>query len=194
MSSCPMANRNATKSSKPSTKRISRMRPAWWKCRRISRPISKKTTLSFFPWAQSRKRMISKNWSRRSVLVCGISLLACALAPAQTSPAQTRTPAIALIDAADAAQWQTWTKSVGWQVITAAGASDTDIDARARALAAAVAEAVKNGSVDPTRVYLAGRNEAAAAVFYTIARIPDRWAAGVALGGRGSRGGSEGSR
>ena len=127
--------------------------------------------------------MISKNWSRRSVLACGISLLACALAPAQTSSNQAKTPAIALIDAADAAQWQTWTKSVGWQVITAAGASDTDIDARARALAAAVAEAVKNGSVDPTRVYLAGRNEAAAAVFYTIARIPDRWAAGVALGG-----------
>src|ERR1039457_130518 len=183
MSNCPMANRNATKSSNRNTRRISRTRPAWWNCRRISKPISKRTILSCFPWAQSRKRMISKNWSRRSVLVCGISLLACALAPAQTSPAQTRTPAIALIDAADAAQWQTWTKSVGWQVITAAGASDTDIDARARALAAAVAEAVKNGSVDPTRAYLAGRNEAAAAVFYTIARIPDRWAAGVALGG-----------
>jgi predicted esterase len=122
--------------------------------------------------------MISKNWSRRSVLVCGISLLACALAPAQT-----RTPAIALIDAADAAQWQTWTKSVGWQVITAAGMPDANIDVQARALAAAVAEAVKNGSVDPARVYLAGRNESAAAVFYAIARIPDRWAAGVALGG-----------
>jgi predicted esterase len=127
--------------------------------------------------------MISKNWSRRSALVCGISLLAGALAPAQTAPAPTKTPAIALIDAADAAQWQTWTKSVGWQVVTAAATPDADIDARARALAAAVAEAVKSGSVDPARVYLAGRNEAAAAVFYTIARIPDRWAAGVALGG-----------
>ena len=71
--------------------------------------------------------MISKNWSRRSVLACGISLLACALAPAQTSSTQAKTPAIALIDAADAAQWQTWTKSVGWQVITAAGASDKEI-------------------------------------------------------------------
>jgi predicted esterase len=116
------------------------------------------------------------------VLACGISLLACAPVPAQT-PAQTKTPAIALIDAADAPQWQTWTKGVGWQVVTAAGLPDADVDTRARALAAAVAEAVKSGSVDPTRVYLAGRNEAAAAVFYTIARIPDRWAAGVALGG-----------
>ncbi len=126
--------------------------------------------------------MISKNWSRRSVLVCGISLLACALAPAQT-PAPAKTPAIALIDAADAAQWQTLTTGAGWQLIVAAGAAGADMDARAKALAAAVAEAVKNGSVDPARVYLAGRNEAAAAVFYFIARIPDRWAAGVALGG-----------
>jgi predicted esterase len=127
--------------------------------------------------------MISKNWSRRFVLACGISLLTRALAPAQTLPAQNKPPAIALIDAADAPQWQTWTKGVGWQLITPAGTPDADIDARVKALAAAVAEAVKNGSVDPTRVYLAGRNEAAAAVFYTIARMPDLWAAGVALGG-----------
>jgi predicted esterase len=122
--------------------------------------------------------MISKSWSRRSALVCGVSLLACAIAPGQT-----KTPAIALIDAADAAQWQTLTKNAGWQVITAAATPDADADVRARALAAAVAEAVKSGFVDPARVYLAGRNESAAAVFYTIARIPDRWAAGVALGG-----------
>jgi hypothetical protein len=46
-----------------------------------------------------------------------------------------------------------------------------------------VEEEVKAGTVDASRVYVAGRGEAAAMVFYAIARIPDRWAAGVALGG-----------
>jgi hypothetical protein len=37
--------------------------------------------------------------------------------------------------------------------------------------------------VDPAHVYIAGRGDAAAAVFYAISRVPDLWAAGVALGG-----------
>ena len=52
-----------------------------------------------------------------------------------------------------------------------------------QALAAAVETAVKSGAVDAARVYLAGRGDSASAVFYAISRIPDRWAAGVALGG-----------
>jgi hypothetical protein len=37
--------------------------------------------------------------------------------------------------------------------------------------------------VDPARVYIAGRGDAVASVFYAISRMPDLWAAGVALGG-----------
>ena len=43
--------------------------------------------------------------------------------------------------------------------------------------------AIQSGTVDPARMYLAGRGDAAAAVFYTISRVPDLWAAGAALGG-----------
>jgi predicted esterase len=98
------------------------------------------------------------------------------------APAAAKPPAVALIDAADAPQWQTWAKDRGWQVVTAVS-TNTAIDPRVQALAAAVQEAIGKGAIDPTRVYLAGRAEAAAAVFYTISRVPDLWAAGVALGG-----------
>jgi hypothetical protein len=122
--------------------------------------------------------MTLKNWLRRSVLACGISLLA-------AQPAAQKTPAFALIDSADEAQWQTWAKELGWQVIAPAAPSGGPlaIDARVQALAAAVQEAIKSGSVDPNRVYAVGRGDEAATVFYTISRTPDLWAAGLALGG-----------
>jgi hypothetical protein len=118
--------------------------------------------------------MKSRNWSSVSAVACAtISLLLCAAAAAQT-------PAVALVDPSDAPQWQTWAKQAGWQVITGAAASTPD--ARVLALAAAVQDAVKNGA-DPARVYVAGRGAASAAVFYTISRIPDLWAAGLAIEG-----------
>jgi hypothetical protein len=46
-----------------------------------------------------------------------------------------------------------------------------------------VESAIQSGSVDPARVYVAGRGDAVASVFYAISRMPDLWAAGVALGG-----------
>jgi predicted esterase len=126
--------------------------------------------------------MKSKNWSRRSVLACGIiSLLACGSAAAQ--PAAKKTPAIALVDGADAAQWRNWSGERGWQVIAPAGPANPSIDLRVQALASAVEDAIRNSGADPARVYLAGRGDAAAAVFYAISRVPDLWAAGVALGG-----------
>jgi predicted esterase len=97
--------------------------------------------------------------------------------------AQTKAPAVALIDSADAPTWQNWTRELGWQVITAAGTPPADIDSRVKALAAAVESAIQNGTVDPAHIYLAGRGDAAAAVFYTISRVPDLWAAAAALGG-----------
>ena len=57
------------------------------------------------------------------------------------------------------------------------------MDARVQAVAAAVQEAIGTAGADPARVYLAARGEAAAAVFYAISRVPDVWAAGLALGG-----------
>jgi hypothetical protein len=91
-----------------------------------------------------------------------------------------------LIDPEDRAQWQTWISAMpagsGWQIIAPAISPDTPIDARVQAIEAAAREAAKNGAADPLHLYLVGRNEAAAAVFYTISRLPDLWAAGVALG------------
>ena len=50
-----------------------------------------------------------------------------------------------------------------------------------QALAAAVRDAIRTNSVDSARVYLAGRGAASAALFYAIARVPDLWAAGIAI-------------
>jgi len=123
--------------------------------------------------------MTSRNWPNEFVRACAII----SLVVWWPLGAQTRVPAIALLDAGDAAQWQNWTREAGWQVIAPAGAPGTDIDSRVRALAAAVESAIQNGSVDPARVYIAGRGDASAAVFYAISRLPDLWAAGAALGG-----------
>jgi hypothetical protein len=46
-----------------------------------------------------------------------------------------------------------------------------------------VEAAIKSGAVDASRVYLVGRGDGTAAVFYAIARMPDLWAAAAALGG-----------
>ncbi len=125
-----------------------------------------------------------KSWSRRSVPACAaISLLACTALAAQASEQASKTPAIALLDAADAAQWQTWTRELGWRVLVPGGAAGQGIDSRVQALAAAVEEAVKNSGVDSSRVYLAGRGGAASYVFYSVSRMPDVWAAGLAVGG-----------
>jgi predicted esterase len=131
--------------------------------------------------------MKSKNWSRRSVLACAaISVLprgAWAQATASAAPpSAAKIPAIAVIDPSDAPQWQALAKDLGWRVVSAPAGS-TAIDGRVQALSAAVQDAIKNSGVDDTRVYLAGRAEAAAAVFYTISRVPDLWAAGLAIGG-----------
>ena len=120
-----------------------------------------------------------KNWPRKFALACGtISLLAGAAAQPAAKP-----PAIALLDSGDAAQWQTWTKDLGWRVIAPKIDAEATIDARILALEKGVLADIQNGSADPARIYLAGRGDATAAVFYTIARVPDLWAAAVALGG-----------
>jgi predicted esterase len=141
--------------------------------------------------------MILKKWSGKSAAACAIELgLLAALTGAgalqgfsqqelAAAPANTKkgAAAIALVNAADAQQWQALASALGWQVVMAPGDPNVNIDQRVIALAAAVDAAVKSGAVDATRVYVAGRGESSAMVFYAIARMPDRWAAGVALGG-----------
>ena len=95
-----------------------------------------------------------------------------------------KTPALALLDAADAAQWQTWAAGSGWQVIAPTGPAGTaTIDARTQALAAAVQDAIRDSGVDAAHVYLVGRGAAAGAVFYAASRLPGVFAAAAALGG-----------
>lgn len=123
-----------------------------------------------------------RSWSKKFALVCGtISLLLSGGAGAQAGRA--KAPVIALLDSGDLPQWQSWTKDTGLQLITAAVEPNTAIDTRLQALEKAVQTAIQNGSADSSRVYLAGRGEAAATVFYTISRMPDLWAAGIAIGG-----------
>jgi hypothetical protein len=116
--------------------------------------------------------MRSKSWPNVSAAVCGIISLA--------ASAAAQTPAVAVVDPADAAQWQSWTKEIGWRVVTGAAAESPDT--RVLALAAAVRDAIRDGA-DPARIYIAGRGAASAAVFYTISRMPDLWAAGIAIEG-----------
>ena len=125
--------------------------------------------------------MISRSWPNGFARACvTTSLLARVLA---AQPAVQRPPAIALVDGADAVQWQTWTHDLGWRVIAPEAATNASIDQRVLALAAQVEAAIKSGAVDPARVYIAGRGDAAAMVFYAISRVPDLWAAGAAVGG-----------
>ncbi len=120
-----------------------------------------------------------KSWSKKSAGVCAISLLALACSAA----AQPAKPAIALVDPADAPQWRKWTQELDWQLIVPTVPNGANADVRVEAVVTAVQAAIKDGAADPAHIYLAGRAEAAAAVFYAISRVPDLWAAGLALGG-----------
>src|SRR5439155_19901484 len=79
-------------------------------------------------------------------------------------------------------QWEAWAKEAGWRVMIVGAPANTP-DTRIQALARAVRDAIGSGDVDPAHVYLAGRGPAAAAVFYSISRVPDLWAAAIAIDG-----------
>jgi hypothetical protein len=88
-----------------------------------------------------------------------------------------------MVDATDAAHWQAVAREAGWQTIVPGGAASDPIDTRVLAVAAAVRSAIQNDGVDPARVYVAGRGATAATVFYAVSRMPDLFAAGIAIGG-----------
>src|ERR1035438_9744348 len=140
------------------------MPPTWRNSPNNSRSIWKKTIATLSPWRRSKKSMTSRNWPNEFVRACAtISLLLCwplgaraaqtqlPAVPAQPPAAQSKTPAIALLDADDAVQWRGWMREPGWQVIAPPGTPAPDIDSRVRALVAAVESAVQNGSGDPAR-------------------------------------------
>src|SRR5262245_47085995 len=118
--------------------------------------------------------MRSRSWRNAFAAACGITSLVCRAAAAEP------VPALALIDPDDAPQWQAWAGQTGWRVVT--GAAADSADARVLSLASAVRDAIRDGA-DPARIYIVGRGTASAAVFYAISRIPDLWAAGVAIEG-----------
>src|SRR5258708_20644600 len=120
--------------------------------------------------------MISKNSSSAFAPACAttnfITLLMLEVTLALCAPlAAQPKPAIALIDAADAAQWQTWARDTTWQILTApapaSGSANPSIDARVQALAAPVEAAIRSGAIDPAHVYIAVPADTTAAVFYT---------------------------
>jgi len=103
----------------------------------------------------------------------------------QVSPAPqaSRVPLLVLLDG-DVKQWREWCATTGWQFLGPwTDIPEKSIDLRLKALEKRVAEARQRLPVDENRIYLAGQGEAAAAVFYTASRIPDLWAAAVAVGG-----------
>ncbi len=92
-------------------------------------------------------------------------------------------PAIALPDPRDATQWRKWAAEVGWQIIAPNIDQQANADARATELSDAVRAAIHDATADPAHIYLAGRGDDAALVFYIVSRVPDLWAGGLALGG-----------
>ena len=92
-------------------------------------------------------------------------------------------PALVPVDSGDSAQWQSWAGNFGWRIIAPAAVAGAPIDARIQSIERAVQQATQSGAADPSRIYLVGRGEATAAVFYAISRVPDLFAAAAALGG-----------
>ena len=91
-------------------------------------------------------------------------------------------PALVPVDSGDSAQWRSWAGNSGWRIIAPAAAAGAPIDARIQSIERAVQQATQSGAADPSRIYLVGRGEATAAVFYAISRVPDLFAAEVVDG------------
>jgi predicted esterase len=105
--------------------------------------------------------------------------------PAQSAHQTTSVPRPALVlpDPRDVSEWQKWADELNWQVFAPPVEPKVDADTRALALAEAVRAAVKNSTLDPAHIYLAGRLDETALVFYLVSREPDLWAAAIVFGG-----------
>ena len=121
-----------------------------------------------------------RNWHAAFALAWSISSLLAGAAAAQPAG---RKPAFAVADPKDAPHWQAVAEEAGWLTIVPGGADTDTGDTRVQALSTAVRGAIVNAGADPAHIYLAGRGDAAASVFYAISRLPDLFAAGIAIGG-----------
>lgn len=89
-----------------------------------------------------------------------------------------KAPLLVLLDG-DPKPWQAWCKAAGWELAFDPGSAEKNLDQRILKVEALV----KQSNVDPGRIYLVGQGDGASAVFYLASRMPDLWAAAVALGG-----------
>ncbi len=82
-------------------------------------------------------------------------------------------------------QWEQAARDQGWNLVLPwnAGAYSFTSDAGVRALATILDDFAKCANIDRQRIFLAGHGDGAPAVFYALSRSPDRWAAGLAIGG-----------
>lgn len=78
---------------------------------------------------------------------------------------------------APVAQWAAIAADLRWKLSIPTG------DLNPLALQKAVDDACQKGGVDRNRVYLLGIGDAAPAVFYAVSRLPQLWAAAVAVNG-----------
>ena len=80
------------------------------------------------------------------------------------------------------AQWRPMAAARGWNLAVpiVGGVSDQAV----KALESVLADAKKRlPGVDQDRIYLAGQGVSTSEVFYTLSRVPDLWAAGLAIQG-----------
>lgn len=119
---------------------------------------------------------------RRAAAPCWLPVLAILLVrPAGGEAA--KSPLVVLLGG-DTKIWQAACQERGWQFLEPwTGLPEKGIDQRLKALADKVKEAEQRLPVDANRVYLAAQGEMTPALFYAASRIPDVWAAAVAVGG-----------
>lgn len=99
-------------------------------------------------------------------------------APAAAEPR----PLLVFLAAAD--YWKSWQPHIaerGWSLVVPSPLSPTD--GAAKALEAILEDFQQRSRVDSRRVFLAGHGEGSFAVFYFAARVPDLWAAALAIEG-----------
>ncbi len=101
-------------------------------------------------------------------------------AAAILAPANERAGMLVALDSWNG--WQALASAAGWlyAAVEQPQPAAPD-DSTVKALGSLVAS--KGSLADPARVYLAGRDEAAAAVFYAVSRMPHLWAGAVAIQG-----------
>ena len=104
---------------------------------------------------------------------CGLLLAALACAGESAKP-----PMLVLVGG-DAKLWQASCAERGWQFLDPWSELHGTTDQRIEALA----QAVKQSPADPNRVYLAAQGNSVSTLLYIASRIPDVWAAAVAVGG-----------